>query len=232
MTEAVVRPDPGSWRDPFGFVYRRDGVLLRQVNHAAADEWRALAEAGLLDRLEKEGLFVPHEAVDLALAADPATALAVIRPEPVAFISYPYEWTFGELKAAALLTLEVQRRAVEAGFELRDASAYNVQFHRGRPLLIDTLSLRRATPGTPWIAYRQFCEHFLAPLALMAHRDIRLGDSSATTSTVSRSISRRRSSHREPVCRSGWEATSTCMPGRSAATQTDPRRLPRPPQNQ
>ena len=82
---------------------------------------------------------------------------------------------FGQLKAAALLTLDIQRRAVAAGFTLRDASAYNVQFRAGRPILIDTLSFRRATAGAPWIAYRQFCEHFLAPLALMSLRDVRLG---------------------------------------------------------
>jgi hypothetical protein len=172
---ADIRPDPGSWRDPFGFVYRRDGVLLRQVNDAANAEWTALSDAGLLDRLQQASLLIPHEIAPVELAADPSRALAVIRPEPVDLITYPYEWTFGELKAAALLTLEVQRRAMAAGFELRDASAYNVQLHRGRPILIDTLSFRRATPGAPWIAYRQFCEHFLAPLALMAHRDVRMG---------------------------------------------------------
>jgi SAM-dependent methyltransferase len=64
---------------------------------------------------------------------------------------------------------------LSAGFTLRDASAYNVQFQRGRPILIDTLSLEPASPRAPWLAYRQFCEHFLAPLALMARRDIRLG---------------------------------------------------------
>ena len=90
-------------------------------------------------------------------------------------MSYPYEWTFGQLKAAALLTLEIQQRAVAAGFTLRDASAYNVQFRGGRPILIDTLSFRRGVAGAPWAAYRQFCEHFLAPLALMARRDVRLG---------------------------------------------------------
>jgi len=57
---------------------------------------------------------------------------------------------------------------------LRDASAYNVQFRRGSPILIDSLSFEPLPEGTPWIAYRQFCEHFLAPLALMARRDIRL----------------------------------------------------------
>jgi hypothetical protein len=58
---------------------------------------------------------------------------------------------------------------------LRDASAYNVQFDRGRPILIDSLSFEAADLSAPWPAYRQFCKHFLAPLALMAHRDIRCG---------------------------------------------------------
>ena len=111
--------------------------------------------------------------VPLDLAFEPATAHAVIRPEPIAFISYPYEWSFGQLRDAAFLTLDAQAQAMEAGFTLRDASAYNVQFQDGRPVLIDTLSFQRAEPEAPWAAYRQFCEHFLAPLALIAHRDPR-----------------------------------------------------------
>ena len=58
---------------------------------------------------------------------------------------------------------------------LRDASAYNIQFHHGRPILIDTLSFEATPEGKPWVAYRQFCQHFLAPLALMSYRDARLG---------------------------------------------------------
>ena len=69
----------------------------------------------------------------------------------------------------------MQGRALDAGMRLKDASAYNVQFDSGRPILIDSLSFERAEPDEPWPAYRQFCEHFLAPLALMAHRDVRLG---------------------------------------------------------
>ena len=99
----------------------------------------------------------------------------MIAPEPLGFVSYPYEWSFGMLRDAALLTLRAQTAAAADGFTLRDASAYNVQFENGKPILIDTLSFERAEPGEPWIAYRQFCEHFLAPLALMAHRDVRLG---------------------------------------------------------
>jgi len=132
-------------------------------------------EGGLLARLEAGGELIPHEVVALELAADPARAHAVIRPTEIAFVSYPAEWSFGMLRDAALLTLDVQAEAMAAGFTLRDASAYNVLFDGPRPVLIDHLSFEPATPGTPWPAYRQFCEHFLAPLALMARRDVRLG---------------------------------------------------------
>lgn len=81
---------------------------------------------------------IPHRPVDLALTPD---AHAVLAPERVPFISYPYEWCFGALRDAALLTLDVQVRALEHGFTLRDASAYNVQFADGRPVFIDTLLL-------------------------------------------------------------------------------------------
>jgi len=102
-------------------------------------------------------------------------AYKVIQPERVPFISYPYEWSFSQLKDAALATLSLQKRALKYDMSLKDASAYNIQFVRGKPTLIDTLSFEKYKEGQPWIAYRQFCQHFLAPLALMAYRDIRLG---------------------------------------------------------
>jgi len=92
----------------------------------------------------------------------------------VDFISYPYEWAFSMLKDAALTTLRIQKTALEHGMLLKDASAYNIQFQDGKPLLIDTLSFDMYVEGQPWVAYRQFCQHFLAPLALMAHSDVRL----------------------------------------------------------
>jgi hypothetical protein len=118
-------------------------------------------------------LLIAHEDAPLDLALTPE-AVAVIRPWPVDFISYPYEWSFGQLKDAALLTLRAQAVALERGFTLRDASAYNGQFVDGAPMLIDSLSFEPEEPGRPWVAYRQFCQHFLAPLALAAHRDPRL----------------------------------------------------------
>ncbi len=166
--------DPASFRDPSGFVFRRDGVLYRQIQPSAAADWEALRTSGLLARLVADGLLVEHTDVGTELAARPG-AVAVIRPRLLDFISYPYEWSFSQLKEAALLTLEIQSRALDAGMRLKDASAYNVQLDGGRPILIDSLSFEVAAPTEPWPGYRQFCEHFLAPLALIAHRDARSG---------------------------------------------------------
>ena len=167
------RPHPSSFRDPSGFLFRRDGVLYRQVNTVYREHYEALMGGGLYKDLTDAGLMVRHEETDIP-AADPATAYRIIRPEPVPFISYPYEWCFGELKDAARTTLRIQKTALERGLTLKDASAYNIQFLRGRPVLIDTLSFEKLRKK-PWVAYRQFCQHFLAPLLLMARRDHRLG---------------------------------------------------------
>ncbi len=169
---AIAR-DPGSYRDPGGFVYRRDGVLYRQIGPASIDDWEAFLASGLADRLISSGRLIGYRPAALDDAATPE-ARAVIAPDPIEFISYPYEWTFGELKDAALLTLDIELEALAAGWTLKDASAYNIQFRGGRPVLIDSLSFEPLEDGAPWVAYRQFCEHFLAPLAVMAHRDIRL----------------------------------------------------------
>ena len=164
----------GSFRDPSGFVYTRDGTLYRQVNTGFRGAFEGFLASGLYDELARDRLLVPHEQVGLEHSAT-AEAYAVLRPERLAFISYPYEWSFGQLQDAAALTLQIQERALRKGFTLRDSSAYNVQFQGGRPVFIDTLSFEPYEEGKPWAAYKQFCEHFLLPLTLMSSTDIRCG---------------------------------------------------------
>ena len=166
--------EASSFRDPGGFLFRRLGTLYRQVNPPCRENYRLLMQSGLYDRLVERGLLIPHREVETTLACT-SQAACVIQPERVEFISYPYEWCFSQLQHAALATLEIQKQAMECGMSLRDASAYNLQFCRGRWVLIDTLSFEPCREGRPWAAYRQFCQHFLAPLALMARRDVRLG---------------------------------------------------------
>lgn len=134
-----------------------------------------LEESGLWVELLDAGFVIPQERVDLALAYSDE-AIAVLRPQQLGAFMYPYEWSFSQLKDAALLTLEIARRALGHKMMLKDATAYNIQFVLGKPILVDTLSFECRDEPLPWNAYRQFCQHFLAPLALMAHVDVRLID--------------------------------------------------------
>jgi hypothetical protein len=166
--------NPGSFRDPDGFLFSRSGQLYRQINLSCKENFDLFTGSGLYQELVNQGLLIPHWEVDIRFA-DPGKGYKVIQPEAIPFISHPYEWSFSQLKDAALTTLSIQKAAFQYGMSLRDSSAYNIQFREGKPVFIDTLSFEKYKEGEPWVAYRQFCQHFLAPLALMSHRDIRLG---------------------------------------------------------
>jgi len=162
-----------SFRDPSGYLFTRHDVLYRQVNQSYAKVYDKFNSSGLYEELISRGFLVAHQEVDVK-ADDPALAYRIIQPDLVPFISYPYEWSFSQLKDAALLTLEMNKIALSKGMILKDASAYNIQFVDGKPVLIDTLSFDIYHKGKAWDGYRQFCQHFLAPLALASHVDIRL----------------------------------------------------------
>jgi ribosomal protein L11 methylase PrmA len=170
----TISLDPASFRDPSGFVFRRDGSIYRQVNLTYKEDYDHLMESGLYKALVDAGLLIQHDENPLE-PPQPEPAYKVLKPERVPFVSYPYEWSFSQVKDAALTTLRVQRRSLDFGMCLKDCSAYNIQFIKGKPVFIDTLSFERYREGKPWVAYRQFCQHFLAPLALMSRRDVRLG---------------------------------------------------------
>ncbi len=164
--------DSGSFRDPSGFIFFENDILYRQINHTYQKQYDHLMKSGLYEALVRDGIFISHTEVSSPLN-DPA-AWCVIQPQRIPLISYPYEWSFGAYKDAALATLSIHRKAVDFGMVLKDASAYNIQFTQNSPKLIDTLSFDFYEEGQPWIAYGQFCRHFLAPLLLMANIDIRL----------------------------------------------------------
>ncbi len=164
---------PASFRDPSGFLFTQDGLLYRQINKNYSKEYDHLIESGLYEALLKNGRIIAHEEIDIP-SHNPNISYKIIQPELIPFISYPYEWSFSQLKEAALVTLTIQERALKVGMSLKDASGYNIQFNQGKAILIDTLSFEFYNEGEPWVAYKQFCQHFLAPLALMAKKDINL----------------------------------------------------------
>ncbi len=159
-----LKRHPSSYRDPSGFIFQHNNLFYRQVNTAYAENYDLLMSSGLFDALSQESSLLPHEEVDLG---DTQSAYRYLLPEQLDFISYPYEWSFDMLKDAALLTLKIMKQSMKAGMVLKDATPFNLQLHKGKMIFIDTLSFEKYNEASPWIAYRQFCETFLAPLALM-----------------------------------------------------------------
>jgi ribosomal protein L11 methylase PrmA len=164
MSNTVIH-HPSSYRDPSGFIFEKNAVLYRQVNVSFQEHFDHFIQSGCYEQLVKKGLLIPHEIINENLTAG-SEYYAIVKPERIDFISYPYEWSFDMLKDAALLTLQLVKEVLPYGLIVKDATPYNIQWHKGRLIFIDTLSFEKYKEE-PWIAYRQFCESFLGPLLIM-----------------------------------------------------------------
>jgi ribosomal protein L11 methylase PrmA len=176
MRDSTASPqfEPGSFRDPDTRIFRHDGAIFRCLTARALDDWTRLASTSFFDRFTREGALVKTEQV-----TDPKTLpdldqrwAAVLKHETVPFISYPYEWSFGMLKDAALLQLDLTLAALDEDMTLKDATPFNVQWVGSRPIFIDVGSFTVYEAGEPWAGYRQFCNQFLYPLFLQAYKNV------------------------------------------------------------
>jgi hypothetical protein len=151
--------DPGSFRDPDSRVFIEDGRILRALSERGLADYEAFAGSSLAG---------DERIVRTARTDRPE----VLEHERIPFVTYPYEWCFGMLKAAALLQLDLLDAALAEGLSLKDATPYNVQFAGPKPVFIDLGSFERLRGNEPWIGYRQFCTLFLYPLMLTAYRGV------------------------------------------------------------
>ncbi len=154
---------PSSFRDPSGFIFQAQDHVYRQVNQLYSANYDRLMQSGLYQKLTTANWLVPHKEVDENFSGSPDWYKTLL-PEQLPFISYPYEWCFEQMKDAALLVLNILKESLRHDLILKDATPFNVQFYKGRPVWIDTLSFEKYDPAKPWVAYRQFCECFLFPL--------------------------------------------------------------------
>jgi ribosomal protein L11 methylase PrmA len=168
--------DTGSFRDRDGRIYLHAEGVFRGLSESALAAFRAVSQARFYQAYTDQGALVatrevPAEAVPLPTETREAWA-GFLEHRRIPVVSYPYEWTFSMLKAAALLQLELTEAALREGYTLKDATPYNVQFDGGRPVFIDIASFEPLEEGAPWTGYRQFCEMFLFPLMLQAYKGL------------------------------------------------------------
>ncbi len=164
----------GSFRDPSGYVFSREGRVFRAVDEECHKVIRGLTDDGLLARLTEKGMLVGSQMVEDAslrrdLAAECPGFEHFLEHDVLTSITYPYEWSVSMLADAAVLTLDLQLSLIEHGYSLKDATAYNVQFAGGSPLFIDLGSIERPKRMDVWFALGQFSRMFLFPLLLTRH---------------------------------------------------------------
>lgn len=162
--------EPSSFRDRNGAVFYQGDRVFRTLGPRALANWRRLRETDFFVNHLALGQIVGTREADEAMR--PAGAAGVLEHDRVPFVCYPYEWTFGMLKDAALLHLELMSDALAEDMILKDASAYNIQWNGARPVFIDIPSFEPLERGAPWVGYRQFCELFLYPLMLQAFKGV------------------------------------------------------------
>lgn len=167
MTE--LKKHPASFRDPSGFVYHNRGTLYRFISRSIEQEWKHFLSSGLHEKLTTKKLLLPFREINENHWNEPGW-LTTAEPQPIPFLNYAWEWSFSQLKDAALTTLEICKIALQHHMILKDATHLNIQFVDGKPQWIDSLSFDFYKDGEPWIAYRQFCECFLNPLLIAAFK--------------------------------------------------------------
>jgi hypothetical protein len=171
MNEASL--EAGSFRDRSAHVFHRNGEVLRALSPRGLRNWEALASTAFFERATANGALIPTERLQGPVETDALKDwAAVLRHERLPFVSYPYEWSFGMLRDAALLQLDLLLGALDAGLTIKDATPYNVQWKGTSPVFIDIGSFEGWPAGEPWVGYRQFCEMFLYPLLLAAYCDV------------------------------------------------------------
>ena len=168
MEEITI--DKGSFRDPSGYVFYKGSSVYRSISMSYKEHFDFFIKSGLYNKLLERNLIVSHKEINNE-SFEFEDSYKIIQPEKIRQISYPYEWSFSQLKDAALLTLEIQMIAIEFGMTLKDATGFNIQFQSSKPIFIDTLSFEKINNDFSWVAYKQFLEMFFNPLILSRYVD-------------------------------------------------------------
>jgi predicted RNA methylase len=126
-----------------------------------------------------EGVLAATQVATAELASAPACPedALLLEHDPVPFPNYPYEWAPEMLHAAGALTLDFASSALEGGFELKDATPYNVMYCGARPVFLDVNSFSPRNPlDMLWRPYAQFVRTFVYPLLAVRHFGLRLDE--------------------------------------------------------
>lgn len=154
-----------TFRDPAGQLRLTPTHALRRIHPSAVQETQEFLASSLRASLERSGDLIATSVADSRHHPGMIPCEFWLEHPRIDPISYPWEWTRGQWRAAADLTLRVAAQAIRAGWTLKDATPLNILFAGPRPIFVDVLSFERRDPKVSvWLAYGQFVRTFLLPL--------------------------------------------------------------------
>ena len=161
----IIEPNNISYRDTAARVVKKKTGSYRYIFHEYKAEYDHLMESGLYSELSQKGLLIEHQ--ELELDTDDPKVYKLLLPTQIPFQSYPFEWSYTQWRKSILAYLRINHIALRYGMILKDATPYNFYLTGGKAVMFDTSSFMFFKENYSWIAYRQFCEEFLSPVALM-----------------------------------------------------------------
>ncbi|MDA0071942.1 hypothetical protein OFR75_01140 [Brachyspira hyodysenteriae] len=171
-----MNKNKSSYRDPSGWVFTYNNEIYRTINSIYKENYDFFISCGLYEELVSKEYIVPHVEIEqnkLDIVFND-NVYKVIKPKKNKVYNISLRMELSQLKDAAILTLKILRIALKYDMILKDASSYNIQFHNGKPIFIDTLSFEKYSGENTWMGYNQFSKHFISPLLLMSYKDVRL----------------------------------------------------------
>ena len=158
--------DPGSFRDLDGHVIIEDENVYRVINNSYKEDYDHFINSGLYNELVDKRMIIPFKEE----TNKPINSYKYLKTKYVYPILYPYEWSFSQLKEAALFTLSIQKICLKYEMTLKDATPYNIQFLDCKPIFIDLLSFEKIK-DFQWRPLKQFYQMFFGPLIVFSKID-------------------------------------------------------------
>jgi ribosomal protein L11 methylase PrmA len=168
--------EKGSFRDPAGKIYYKNNRIFRRLSTLGIDRYLALNENSIISKSIKEGFLIDTKETHNEEGHNINKEELILEHEKIEYISYPYEWSFSQLKDAAIFHLDFHLFLLKNDATLIDASAYNIQFIGSKLKFIDVLSIKKYEEGEYWKGHKQFCENFLNPLILKSKKGIKFNN--------------------------------------------------------
>jgi hypothetical protein len=160
----MINPNHISYKDLSARVVEKEGKFIRYIFTNYKCEYDYLMSSGLYEELVQLNLLIPHDELHLN---EEEEVYKIILPQQLIFQSYPFEWSYTQWQRAILSFFKINQISLKYGMVLKDATPYNFHIIGSDAIMFDTTSFIFFKDNNKWLAYKQFCQEFLSPIALM-----------------------------------------------------------------